>query len=60
MPKQNSPPPTKGCIAYRVKEGIIFLYFFLQVHLSAGLLQPEQTASIISLPHFLHGEHSQV
>ena len=33
-------------------------YFFLtgwQVHFSAGCLHPEQTLSLISRPHFLHG-----
>jgi hypothetical protein len=38
-------------------------YFFLtgwQVHFSAGCLQPEQTLSLISRPHFLHGEQPHV
>jgi len=30
------------------------------VHSLAGLLQPEQTLSLIGLPHFLHGEHPHV
>ncbi len=31
-----------------------------QVHLSAGLLQPEHTLFLISRPHFLHGEQPQL
>jgi len=29
-------------------------------HSLAGLLQPEQTLSLIGLPHFLQGEHPHV
>jgi hypothetical protein len=32
----------------------------LQVHLSDGFLQPEQTLFSIGLPHVLQGEHPQV
>jgi len=35
-------------------------YFFLQVHLSDGLLQPTHTPFLISLPQVLHGLHPQV
>jgi hypothetical protein len=38
-------------------------YFFLigrQVHFSGGCLQPEQTLSLISRPHFLQGEQPHV
>jgi len=37
-------------------------YFFavLQTHLSAGLLQPEQTLFSIGLPHFWHGVQPHV
>jgi hypothetical protein len=41
----------------RLREKLYFLDSFLQVHFAAGLLQPEQTPSIISFPHFLHGVH---
>lgn len=37
-------------------------YFFaaLHVHSAAGLPQPEQTLSLIGLPHVLHGLHPHV
>jgi len=36
-------------------------YFFgSQVQSLAGFPQPEQTLSLIGLPHFLHGEHPHV
>jgi len=39
-----------------------FAYYFCgsHVHSAAGLPQPEQTLSLIGLPHFLHGEHPQL
>jgi len=37
------------------------VYFFVShVHSLAGLLHPEQTLSLIGLPHFLHGVHPHV
>jgi hypothetical protein len=35
-------------------------YFFLQVHLSDGLLQPTHTPFLIAMPQVLHGSHPQV
>jgi len=42
--------------------GILKILYFLgsHVHSLAGLLQPEQTWSLIGLPHFLQGEHPHV
>jgi hypothetical protein len=34
-------------------------YFFLQVHLSDGLLQPTHTPFLIAMPQVLHGSHPQ-
>jgi hypothetical protein len=59
MSRQQGPPPTEAVLprSHCVQEKRYFWDFFLHEHLSAGLLQPEQTPSTISLPHFLHGEH---
>ena len=35
-------------------------YFFLQVHLSDGWLQPTHTPFLIAMPQVLHGSHPQV
>ena len=40
-------------------EGAVDYFLGLQVHSFAGFLQPEQTRSLISRPHALHGLHPQ-
>ena len=59
---QPTPPLNERvpCGAFLVPFCLELPYFFLQVHLSDGLLQPTHTPFLIAMPQVLHGLHPQV